>query len=64
MTDIITYLDTKAPDFETYEKVVEHIHIELACETIVNWAKREKIDLHATDENGKNIFVKWLTGSY
>ena len=62
MTDIVTYLDTNAPDFETYMKEVEQIHIELCCETIGNWAKRNGIDLHATDANGKNIFVNFLTG--
>jgi len=63
MTDIITYLDKIAPDFDTYVKVVDRIHVELACETIGNWAKREKVDLHATDKNGKNIFINWLIGN-
>ena len=63
MKNIVEYLDETSPDFETYEIAVRHIHIELACETIGNWAKREKIDLHATDENGKNIFINWLTGN-
>lgn len=63
MKNIIEYLNEKAPDLETYYRTVCDIHVELACETIGNWAKREKVDLHATDENGKNIFINWLTGN-
>ena len=63
MKNIVEYLNEKAPDFETYYSMVCDIHAELAHETIGNWAKRNGVDLHATDNNGKNIFINWLTGS-
>ena len=63
MKNIVEYLNEKAPDFETYYSMVCDIHAELSRETIGNWAKRNGVDLHAIDNNGKNIFIKWLTGS-
>lgn len=63
MKNIVEYLTTTAPDFETYCEAVQDIHAEIAHETIGTWAKYNGVDLHATDANGKNIFINWLTGN-
>ena len=63
MKNIVEHLNETVPDLETYYRMVCDIHAELTHETIGNWAKRNKVDLHATDKNGKNIFINWLTGN-